>query len=87
MPCSNDLCERYGQHRQEWHEEEEETMSAVIRLQVIRRMQAKLEAAEEMEKKLRLVHRNELPYHFVHYENCEICQILMAWEQAGKGKE
>ena len=26
MPCSNDLCERYGQHREEWHKKEEETM-------------------------------------------------------------
>ena len=46
----------------------------------------KLEAAEEMAAILKYTHREFDPYHSVFYPNCRVCQILTAWDKAGKGE-
>jgi len=51
----------------------------------------KLEVAEKMVASLRYFHREGsplshlLPNHAAHCDNCQFCELLSAWNKAGKG--
>ena len=84
MPCGNMLCERYGQHREEWHEEEK-TLNLKhwekIICQPCPECKGKLKAAEEMGKVVENA-LTKIPPNFAAYKFLQAA--LSLWEQAGK---
>jgi len=99
MPCSHYFCERYGQHREEWHKEEKETKMKKspggFALHKICRpceeCKGKLQAAEEMAKALKTFvayyagsQKSHLGNGQAYKSHSQMEIALSAWNKAGK---